>query len=169
MNDPIPQHLFIKTPIGVMTLFYMDHPFCLMQVLLPSEKKQMSITHHLEKTPGDQHPIRRIESFLKNYFKGRPIDPPWEVMTMDLFTRLQKAVLYETAAIPFGSLRTYRDMAIAIGLPKAYRFVGTTLAKNPYPILIPCHRIIRSDKGMGGFGGGIELKKQLIDFESQHL
>jgi methylated-DNA-[protein]-cysteine S-methyltransferase len=169
MNDSAPSFFLIETFIGVMTLSYMDHPFCLMQVLLPSEKKEASIVHYSGKAPGSRHPIRRIESLLKNYFKGRPIDPPWEVMNMDSFTRLQKAVLYETAAIPFGSLRTYRDMAIAIGLPKAYRFVGTTLAKNPYPLLIPCHRIIRSDKGMGGFGGGIELKKQLIDFESQHL
>jgi O-6-methylguanine DNA methyltransferase len=57
---------------------------------------------------------------------------------------------------------------MAIGRPGAYRFVGTTLGKNPYPILIPCHRIIRSDKGMGGFGGGIDLKKRLIDFESHY-
>jgi methylated-DNA-[protein]-cysteine S-methyltransferase len=151
-----------------MTLSYMDHPFCLIEVLLPSEKKKASIACHPVKAPISHHPLLQIETLLKNYFKGRPIDPPWEVMPMDAFTALQKAVLYETAVIPFGGLATYRDIAVAIGRPGAYRFVGTTLGKNPYPILIPCHRIIRSDKGMGGFGGGVELKKRLIDFESHH-
>jgi methylated-DNA-[protein]-cysteine S-methyltransferase len=146
----------------------MDHPFCLMEILLPSEKKKASIACHPLKARGSHHPIRQIETLLKNYFKARPIDPPWKVMSMDPFTGLQKAVLYQTAAIPFGGLATYRDIAVAVGHPRAYRFVGTTLANNPYPILIPCHRVIRSDKGMGGFGGGIGLKKRLIDFESHH-
>lgn len=151
-----------------MSLFYMDHPFRLMEILLPSEKKKVSVALYSKQTHGSHHPVLKVGALLTQYFKGRPVDPPWEVMSMDAFTDLQKAVLYQTAAIPFGSLATYRDIAVGVGHPRAYRFVGTTLAHNPYPILIPCHRVIRSDKGMGGFGGGIGLKKRLIDFESRH-
>jgi methylated-DNA-[protein]-cysteine S-methyltransferase len=168
MNNSSLKHLFLEMPIGEISLVYLESPFRLVEVLLPSEQKKALYADYSAGLPGSRHPIRQIESLLKNYFKGRSIDPPWEVMPMDAFTELQKAVLQETARIPFGHLRTYRDIAVAIGCPGAYRFVGTTLGKNPYPILIPCHRIIRSDKGMGGFGGGIELKKRLIDFESHH-
>jgi methylated-DNA-[protein]-cysteine S-methyltransferase len=168
MNDSNTQYFLVQTPIGFMTLSYTNRPFCLTEVLFPAEKKNTLNNSHPSKNPGSRHPIRQIEKLLETYFKGRPVDPPWNVMPMDALTSLQRAVLYETAAIPFGSLRTYRDIAVAIGRPVAYRFVGTTLGKNPYPILIPCHRVIRSDKGMGGFGGGIELKKRLIEFESRH-
>jgi methylated-DNA-[protein]-cysteine S-methyltransferase len=168
MNDSHFYHLFMETPIGEIALLYMDGPFSLVTILLPSEKKKTSCLGHPAGATGRSHPIRQIETLLKNYFKGRPIDPPWEIMSLDALTSLQKAVLNKTAEVPFGGLRSYRDIAMAIGRPGAYRFVGTTLGKNPYPILIPCHRIIRSDKGMGGFGGGIELKKRLIDFESYH-
>jgi methylated-DNA-[protein]-cysteine S-methyltransferase len=100
------------------------------------------------------------------YFKGRPLDPPWDIMDMEQFTLLQKAVLFKTVGIPYGHLRSYRDIAKAIDHPGAYRFVGTTLANNPYPILIPCHRVIRSNGKIGEFGGGAALKKQLIELES---
>jgi methylated-DNA-[protein]-cysteine S-methyltransferase len=168
MNDSNFYHLLMETPMGVMTISYRDDPFHLIEVHLPSKKKKAANSGHPAKKLSAHHPIRKIETLLKNYFNGHPIDPPWEIMPMDVFTMLQKAVLYKTAAIPFGGIATYRDIAVAIGRPGAYRFVGTTLGKNPYPILIPCHRIIRSDKGMGGFGGGVELKKRLIDFESHH-
>jgi methylated-DNA-[protein]-cysteine S-methyltransferase len=166
MNDSSFCHLYMETPLGGISLIYLDNPFRLVEVLLSSEKN--TTAGHRAKPSGRSRPIRKIETLLKNYFKGRPIDPPWDAMPLDGFTDIQKAVLCKTAAIPFGTLATYRDIAVAIGRPGAYRFVGTTLGKNPYPILIPCHRVIRSDKGMGGFGGGIDLKKRLIDFESHH-
>jgi methylated-DNA-[protein]-cysteine S-methyltransferase len=168
MNDSFPHYLFIETPIGVMTLSYADRPFRLIEVCFPSGKMKTQMDTHLVKNPGSRHPIRQTVKLLNVYFKGRPIDPPWNAMSLEAFTPLQQAVLHETAAIPFGSVRTYGGMAAAIGRPNAYRFVGTTLAKNPYPILIPCHRVIRTDKGMGGFGGGIGLKQRLIDFEAHH-
>jgi len=63
-------------------------------------------------------------------------------------------------------LRSYRDIAVAVGRPRAYRFVGTTLANNPFPILIPCHRVIRSDGSFGLFGGGSDMKRKLIELEA---
>ncbi len=52
--------------------------------------------------------------------------------------------------------------------PGAYRFVGTALSKNPFPIIVPCHRVIRSDGGYGQFGGGTDLKKKLIELEAKY-
>ena len=80
-------------------------------------------------------------------------------------TLLQKLVLRATTDIPYGSVRSYKQIAEAIHRPRAYRFVGSTLAKNPFPILIQCHRVIRSDSSLGQFGGGTDLKRKLIEIE----
>ena len=70
--------------------------------------------------------------------------------------------------IPYGETRTYRDIAVAVGRPKAVRAVGNANGRNPLPIVIPCHRVIGSDGSLTGFGGGIEIKRYLLDLEQQH-
>jgi methylated-DNA-[protein]-cysteine S-methyltransferase len=99
---------------------------------------------------------------------GLQTKPPWAILSRDGITELQQAVYSKTAEIPYGSLASYRDIAEQIGRPRACRFVGSALAKNPFPILITCHRVIRSDNKLGGFGGGLALKRLLIDFEARN-
>ena len=93
---------------------------------------------------------------------------PWDRLALSGMTSTEQAVLKKTAAIPYGDVASYRDVAAAIGRPKAFRFVGNTLAANPFPILIPCHRVIRSDGRLGQFGGGRDLKKKMIALEKKH-
>jgi|TARA_B100000929_G_scaffold127754_1_gene101228 methylated-DNA-[protein]-cysteine S-methyltransferase len=85
-------------------------------------------------------------------------------------TNFQKMVWTELKKIPFGETRTYQEIAIAIGKPKAARAVANACGKNPYPIIIPCHRVVRSDGTIGGFtgDGGVEKKRQLLRQEN-HL
>ena len=85
-------------------------------------------------------------------------------------TNFQKMVWTELKKIPFGETRTYKEIAIAIGKPKAARAVANACGKNPYPIIIPCHRVVRSDGTIGGFtgDGGVEKKRQLLRQEN-HL
>ena len=85
-------------------------------------------------------------------------------------TNFQKMVWTELKKIPFGETRTYKEIAVAIGKPKAARAVANACGKNPYPIFIPCHRVVRSDGTIGGFtgDGGIEKKRQLLRQEN-HL
>ena len=85
-------------------------------------------------------------------------------------TNFQKMVWTELKKIPFGETRTYKEIAVAIGKPKAARAVANACGKNPYPIIIPCHRVVRSDGTIGGFtgDGGIEKKRQLLRQEN-HL
>jgi len=71
------------------------------------------------------------------------------------------------AHIPYGQTRSYKAIAEEIGLPNACRFVGSSVAKNPFPLLIPCHRVIRNDGRIGKFGGGTEMKRQLLNLESR--
>lgn len=71
--------------------------------------------------------------------------------------------------IPYGQVRTYGWLAKVAGRPAAARAVGNALAHNPFPLAVPCHRVIRSDGQLGGFGGGIELKKVLLRLEGRFL
>ena len=84
---------------------------------------------------------------------------------MDLVgTEFQIKVWRELSKIPFGETRTYKEVAEAIGHPQSSRAVANACAKNPFPIEIPCHRVIRSDGGLGGYSGlgGVTKKKQLL-------
>ena len=85
-------------------------------------------------------------------------------------TDFQKMVWAELKKIPFGEIRTYKEIAVAIGKPKAARAVANACGKNPYPIIIPCHRVVRSDGTIGGYtgDGGVEKIRQLLRQED-HL
>ncbi|MGZ7044104.1 MAG: methylated-DNA--[protein]-cysteine S-methyltransferase [Methanobacterium sp.] len=76
----------------------------------------------------------------------------------------QKKVLLEVKKIPYGKIRTYKQIAEAMD-SKAYRAVGTAIGKNPLPLIIPCHRVVKSDLSVGGFYGGTEMKKDILQNE----
>ncbi len=75
-----------------------------------------------------------------------------------------KKVLLEVAKIPYGEFRTYKQIAESIN-SKAYRAVGTAIGRNPLPIIIPCHRVVKSDMNVGGFFGGTDMKKEILENE----
>jgi methylated-DNA-[protein]-cysteine S-methyltransferase len=75
-------------------------------------------------------------------------------------------VLDHLREIPFGTTESYTEVAAAAGSPRAVRAVGTACATNPMPIVIPCHRVVRSDRSMGGYLGGVEAKRFLLELES---
>ncbi len=80
-------------------------------------------------------------------------------------TPFAKKVYRVVLSIPLGQVRTYKWVAKKIGKPKAVRAVGQTLKRNPWPILIPCHRVVCSDGHIGGYVGGTNLKRNLLDLE----
>jgi methylated-DNA-[protein]-cysteine S-methyltransferase len=83
----------------------------------------------------------------------------------------QRQVLRACRAIPYGETATYQDLARRIGRPAACRAVARALATNPWPIIIPCHRVVRRDGSLGGYSGpgGIALKQRLLEMERQAL
>lgn len=105
---------------------------------------------------------------LEEYFGGKrrrfdlPIDLRWG-------TEFQKRVLRETSRIPFGESARYADVARRIGRPNAQRAVGNALGRNPVPIVIPCHRVIASNGGIGGYTGGLDIKRTLMRIEGQEV
>jgi methylated-DNA-[protein]-cysteine S-methyltransferase len=81
----------------------------------------------------------------------------------------QRAVLEATASVPFGHVDTYAGIARRIGKPKATRAVGNALGRNPIPVIVPCHRVIRSDASLGGYTGGLNIKEHLLSLEGVRI
>jgi len=107
----------------------------------------------------------RAAAELREYLAGERafFDVPWDLRAVPHFSR---RVLEVTARIPFGDVRTYAEVARAIGAPRASRAVGNALGSNPVPLIIPCHRVIRGDGTPGGYGLGPALKPRLLALEA---
>lgn len=165
------RHVIAETALGFAGIVYQEAPFRLVEILLPHTRRHPLLDRLAAaqaQEPG-RHPYAlAVARAVGNYFNGQPPGiawPPWDWMDLSGLTPLQQAFLKATALIPYGETRAYREVAEAAGRPKAVRAAGTALARNPYPILIPCHRVIRSDGSCGRFGGGMELKKAMIALE----
>ena len=82
-----------------------------------------------------------------------------------LCSTFQQSVLLATYSIPRGSVSTYQLIAASLGIPKGARAVGNALANNRFPLIVPCHRVVSSNRHIGGYGGGIEMKRVLLERE----
>ena len=114
--------------------------------------------------PRSDHPaLAVVERQLQEYAKGerRAFDLPFEAEG----TEFQRAVWRRLVAIPYGERWTYGDVARALRRPGASRAVGLACARNPIPLVIPCHRVVGSDGSLTGFGGGMAMKRALLDLE----
>jgi len=111
-------------------------------------------------------PFKPTKQQLRAYFAGQRQD--FNLSLAPDVTAFQARVLAVLQEIPYGQTRSYRDIAIAIGNPRAVRAVGGANGSNPLPIVIPCHRVIGSGGALTGFGGGLETKRFLLDLERRH-
>ena len=102
-------------------------------------------------------------SQLEEYFSGERRH--FELPLAPQGTEFQRSVWQALAQIPYGELRSYRDIAESLHNPKAVRAVGAANGRNPLPIVVPCHRVVGSDGSLTGFAGGLEAKKVLLRLE----
>ena len=141
----------------------------LVRVALPNESLDEMLTGLVaELSPRVlEYPARLDEARreLEEYFEGRrdhfelPID--WRLSHPGFYRRVLRA----TARVPFGEVITYRDAAKRAGNSRAVRAAGTAVGSNPIPIVVPCHRVVRSDGQIGNYGGGPEMKRFLLHLE----
>ncbi|MEK7408391.1 MAG: methylated-DNA--[protein]-cysteine S-methyltransferase [Acidobacteriota bacterium] len=112
----------------------------------------------------DDHPlIGRAARQLTEYFEGRrrEFDLPLDLRGTEFQKRVWEALL----AIPYGETRSYGRIAKAVGVPRGARAVGGANHANPVAIVVPCHRVINAGGGLGGYGGGLPLKRLLLELE----
>ena len=154
--------LFVAaSPKGLLQIHY--EPIEVTQELARLAEK---VSPRILEAPGRLDEVRRQ---LDEYFAGRrhefelPLD--WALARQGFGRR----ILQSTARIPYGESRSYRDMATAAGSPKAVRAAGTALGANPIPIVVPCHRVLRTGGALGGYGGGPERKRWLLELEGAAL
>ncbi len=102
---------------------------------------------------------------LRIYFSAHKVNFPDE-LDLSGATAFQREVWEITRLIPYGETRSYTRVAEQIGKPRAVRAVGQALARNPLPVIIPCHRVVNTSAKLGGYRGGVEMKKHLLSMEA---
>ena len=126
-------------------------------------RKELKCNNLFEDNRGWGSLIKKV----KEYYTGKKVDFTDYQLNLDDYTDFQKEILQTVRKIPYGEIRSYKEAAEAAGYPRAYRAVGNTMKNNPLPLVVPCHRVIKSDGSLGGFSGkeGIALKRKMIDLE----
>jgi len=157
LDSPIGRLLVATTRRGLVRVTFGEN-YPIDKVLLELAE---DVSPRLLESPARLDAVRRQ---LDEYFEGRrtsfDIGLDWQ-----LSHGFARRVLSHTAKIPYGSVSTYKGMATAAGSPKAARAAGNALGANPIPIVVPCHRVLHSGGGIGGYGGGIERKLFLLELE----
>jgi methylated-DNA-[protein]-cysteine S-methyltransferase len=159
-------HLLLTTPIGPVLLEYGDEQLRSLRFWPQGEHPPAGTRDH--SAPGD--PLGpRLARELREYFAGArqrftvPVAPEGTAFQQEVWRALRE--------IPCGETRSYGELARAVGRPGAARAVGQANARNPLPVLVPCHRVLAADGGIGGYlgswggGSGVEVKRWLLDHE----
>ncbi|HKG36742.1 MAG TPA: methylated-DNA--[protein]-cysteine S-methyltransferase [Solirubrobacterales bacterium] len=157
----------VDSPFGPLTIA--ATPKGLVKVGLPNQDPEdvvevlaARVSPRVLEAPGRLDEARRE---LDLYFEGKlrrfglPLD--WRLTAGDF----RRRVLRRTARIPFGETLSYTEVAAEAGNPRAQRAAGSALGSNPIPIVVPCHRVLRTGGALGGYGGGLSLKEELLRLE----
>ncbi len=162
---------WIDSGLGPLVAGATDRGICLLEFsdrrMLEAQGKTLAARHGLPIAPGEHPFLRTLGIELEEYLSGKrrdfslPIDEPG--------TDFQRKVWQALREIPYGETRSYGELALAIGDGKAVRAVARANGMNRVAILVPCHRVIGADGGLGGYGGGIWRKQRLLEIESSSV
>jgi len=156
------------SPLGTLLLASTDHGLVRIAYLDFADRDEVLQSLADRVSPRMLEAPRRLDESrreLADYFDGRrrEFDLPLDRRLMSDFTQ---RVLSATATIPYGSVSTYGAVAREAGSPRGSRAAGNALGSNPMPIVIPCHRVLHAGGGIGGYTGGLERKRTLLELES---
>ncbi len=157
----------VLTPLGPLVAGATDEGICLLEFadrpMLETQIKRLRRYMDCAVTPGENEHIGRIQQELDEYFDGKRTE--FSVPLVVPGTDFQRRVWQALQDIPYGETRAYEDIARAIDNPKAVRAVGRANGDNRIPIVIPCHRVVRADGTLGGYGGELWRKRFLLELE----
>ncbi|MGB2800503.1 MAG: methylated-DNA--[protein]-cysteine S-methyltransferase [Dehalococcoidia bacterium] len=140
----------------------------LRRIMLPRPSQEVVfqlIREDFPKATRDHSFFSDLPQRLKRYLEGEPVSFDDE-LDLAPATPFRRAVWEATRSIPYGEIRSYSWVAHHIGKPRALRAVGQALGHNPVPIVVPCHRVVNKNGNLGGFGGGLDMKKRLLEIEA---
>ncbi|MEV6479604.1 methylated-DNA--[protein]-cysteine S-methyltransferase [Streptomyces sp. NPDC051576] len=153
-------HTLIDSPYGPLTLVADDDGT--LSGLYMTDQRHRPPEENFG-TPDDT-PFAEATAQLQAYFEGELKEFTLELRLHG--TEFQRTVWDQLRRIPYGETRSYGDLADALGNPGASRAVGLANGKNPIGIIVPCHRVVGANGGLTGYGGGLDRKQRLLDFES---
>lgn len=156
-----------KGNIGIVWRFLESKPL-IENIFLPCPRNQLILKIKREYSAiniTERSIPESIAERILELYSGSKVDFDYSLLNLAKLTKFSAKVLKQTCKIPRGEVATYSGLAAKVGSPKAARAVGTALANNPFPLVIPCHRVVRADGFLGGFGGGIRMKKELLGKE----
>lgn len=157
-HDPVDDHVACyQSPFGPGWIVYQGDEIT--EVLLPGTGQPAPLTAH---PPAA---VASLAGELSEYFAGGPWPQHPELVARAGSTQFTRSVYDLVAAIPAGLVRTYGDIARQLGRPGAARAVGRAMATNPFPVVIPCHRVVGSNGSLTGFGGGLDMKATMLRME----
>jgi methylated-DNA-[protein]-cysteine S-methyltransferase len=157
-DSPAGKLLLAATPRGLVRLAYVDDPADHDRIL---ERLAFTISPRvLASGRRLDEPRRELEQYFAGARSEFELQLDWQ-----LTRGFGRRVLEATARIPFGSVATYKQVASEAGSPRASRAAGNALGSNPIPIIVPCHRVLHSTGGLGGYTGGLERKRLLLSIE----
>ena len=154
----------VESPMGTIWAAATERGLFQVSLPLPESGFLESLGRRLDaEVVRDPDRLRALRVMMESYFRGERVafDLPLDLRGTDF----QKAVWRAIYAIPYGRLSSYGRLAAAVGKPRAARAVGNAVGSNQLAVVVPCHRVIRSDGGLGGFGGRPELKRYLLGVE----
>ena len=161
------QEFLYQSPLGTLKVqLKREHIYSVAKVKKIRKRSSSVLSFSFLKHKKNKHSSKSVNlilSFLDEYFDGKKV----KVKELFLFpngTLFQQKVWRYLQKIPYGEIRTYKEVAKVVGSPGAARAVGSACARNPYLILVPCHRVV-AQKGLGGFALGLPAKKWLLNHE----
>ena len=162
----------LESPIGYVTIASTAKGICWIDFgkhkdTLPSLQRWAKRWANTDQFVLAQNELDHVKHQLVEYFENKreSFDLP-----IDLYgTPFQKLVWQSLLTIPYGEVRSYKDIAIQISAPKAVRAIGGANHQNPVPIIVPCHRVIGTNGNLVGYGGGVEIKKFLLELEGYKI
>jgi methylated-DNA-[protein]-cysteine S-methyltransferase len=153
----------LASDLGRVYVAYTDRGVCAVDLAGSDEAFARAVSRkHRRPAVRDPHPPQELRQDLHRFFES--LDGFAGPVDLSLVGPFERMVLERLRRIPKGQVRTYRDIARELGHPGAVRAVGNACAKNPVPLLVPCHRVVRTDGGLGGYSlrGGTALKRRLL-------
>jgi methylated-DNA-[protein]-cysteine S-methyltransferase len=152
------------SPVGPLFLASTERGLCRISYTVEGEDEAVARTFGARVL---RVPLDDVRRELDEYFEGRRHDFD---LPVDLrVAPFHEAVLHELARVPYGHTATYGALAARVGRPRAARAVGTVMNRNPIPIVLPCHRIIGANGSLTGYGGGLAVKRRLLELEGAIL
>ena len=156
------RYLTAPCKLGYLIVAETDRGICSVSM---ADSPEQLVEHLKQEFPNatmtESESVRKSIAAILDYFEGKMLNLPLDIDG----TEFQKRVWAAISRIPYGETKSYNRIAEEIGMPNAYRAVANACGANPVPLIVPCHRVIRKNGGLGGYGMGIERKEYLLKME----